>query len=69
MVYSSLVQNVTSEIEKTRTIHKTAKTVHHIITYVGEKEESNSILVVSTTRDDIPTALYSLLRCGSEEEL
>ena len=57
--YSSLVQNFTSEIEKTRTIHKTAKMVRDsIIKYAGEKEESNSI-IVSTTRDDIPTTLYS----------
>jgi len=72
MVYSTLVQNVTSEIEKTRTIHKTAKMVRDsIIKYAGEKEESNSI-IVSTTRDDIPTTLYSLIRwimVGSEEEL
>ncbi len=72
MVYSSLVQNVTSEIEKTRKIHKTAIMVRDsIIKYAGEKEESNSI-IVSTTRDDIPTTLYSLIRwimVGSEEEL
>ena len=72
MVYSSLVQIITSEIEKTRTIHKTAKMVcDSIIKCAGEKEESNSI-IVSTTRDDTPTALYGLIRwimVGSEEEL
>ena len=60
--YSSLVQNFTSEIEKTRTIHKTAKMVRDsIIKYAGEKEESNSI-IVSTTRMIFP--LHSTVDYG-----
>ena len=72
MVYSSLMQNVTSELEKTRMIYKTAKIVRDSITkFTGEKEENNEI-IVSSTKDDIPTELYSLIRwilVGSEGEL
>ena len=72
MVYSSLMQNVTCELEKTRMIYKTAKIVRNSITkFTGEKEENNEI-IVSSTKDDVPTELYSLIRwilVGSEGEL
>ena len=43
VVYSSLMQNVTSETERTRMIYKTAKIVHDsIIKYAEEKEENNA---------------------------
>lgn len=72
MVYSSLMQNVTSEMENTMMIYKTAKLVRNSITkFAGEKKETDTI-TVSSTRDDIPTDLYSLIRwilVGSEEQL
>ena len=61
MVYSSLMQNVTSELEMTRMIYKIVKIVCDSITkFTGEKEENNEI-IVSSTKDDIPTELYSLM--------
>ncbi len=71
MIHSSLKQNVASEMENTVMIHKTAKLVHKsIIKFAGEKEAD--AITVSSTRDDVPTDLYSLIRwilVGSEEQL
>ena len=71
MVCTSLMQNSTNEIEKTKMIYKTAKMVCESISKSAEEEENNA-MIVSSTRDDIPTELYSLIRwilVGSEEEL
>lgn len=72
MVYSSLTKNVNSEMENTMMIHKTAKLVRDSITkFAGEEKETGTI-TVSSTRDDIPADLYSLIQwilVGSEEQL
>ena len=55
------MQNVTSEIEKTRTINTTANIVCDGITKSAwEKEGNNPIIIVSSTKDDIPNELYTL---------
>ena len=72
MVYSSLMQNVTSEMEKTMMIYKTAKVVCNSITKFAVEKKKADTITVSSTRDDIPTDLYSLLRwilVVSEEQL
>ena len=72
MVYSSLMQNVTSKMENTMMIYKTAKVVHNSITKFAVEKKKTDTITVSSTRDDIPTDLYSLIRwilVGSEEQL
>ena len=69
MVYSSMMH--TSEMEDTTMIFKAGKLVRNSITkFAGEKEADT--FFVSSTRDDIPAHLYSLIRwilVGSEEQL
>ena len=53
-------------------IYKTAKIVRDSIIEYAEEKEGNNAIIVSSTRDDIPTELYSLIRwvlVGSEEQL
>ena len=64
--------NSTNEIEKTKTIYKTEKMVRESISKSAEEKEENNVMIVSSTRDDISTELYSLIRwilVGSDEEL
>ena len=72
MVCSSLMQNVTSEMETTTMIYKVAKVVRNSITKFEREKEKTDTIAVSNSRDDIPTDLYSLIRwimVGSEEDL
>ena len=72
MVYCSLMKNDNSEMENTMMIHKTAKLVRNSITKFVREEKETGTITVSSTRDDIPTDLYCLIRwilVGSEEQL
>ena len=62
MVYSSLMKNDNSEMENTMMIHKTAKLVRDSITKFVREEKETGTITVSSTRDDIPTDLYCLIR-------
>ena len=53
-------------------IYKTAKVVRNSITKFAVEKKKTDTITVSSTRDDIPTDLYSLIRwilVGSEEQL
>ena len=68
MVYSSLLPN-TSEMDNAKMLYNAAKLVRNSIsTFCGKNNE----IAVSSTKDDIPAHLYSLIRwilMGSEEHL
>ena len=66
------MQNVTSEMENIMMIYKTAKVVRNSITKFAVEKKKTDTITVSSTRDDIPTDLYSLIQLilvGSEEQL
>jgi len=67
------MQNFTSEMENTMMIYKTAKLLlrNSITKFAGEKKETDKITVFST-RNDIRTELYGLIRwflVGPDEQL
>ena len=59
MVYSSLMQNVSSD---TLTIYKSAKLVCNSITKFAQEEKETDTTTVSSASDNIPMDLYSLIR-------
>jgi hypothetical protein len=66
------MQNVTGENENTTMIYKTAKLVRNSIEQFSWEKKETDTITVSSTRDDIPVDLYSLIRwpvVGSEEQL
>ena len=72
MVRSSLMKNDTNEVEKTRMIYDTVKIVRDGIIKYAEGKEENKVMKVSSTKEDVPSELYSLIRwilVGSEEQL
>ena len=73
MVNSSLTNNDgNNEMKNTMMIHKAAKLVRDSIIKFDENRKETGIIAVSSTRDDIPADLYSLIRwilVGSEEQL
>lgn len=59
-------------MENTMMIYKTAKVIRNSITKFAEEKEEADMIAVSSTRDDIPADLYSLIQwilVGPEEEL
>ena len=72
MVNSTLLQNSSSEMYHTMMTYKTVKLVRNTNSkYLGEKKEADTMTVCST-RDDIPTDLYILIRwslVGTDDQL
>ena len=71
MVHISMV-DTTSEMDNTKMLYKTAKLIrNNIETHIDEKSQSDFI-EVSSSRDDVPSQLYTLIRwilVGQQEEL
>ena len=65
-----MMQNNTSELENAKMVYKTAKLVRSSITNFSKQKMKT--VSVSSTSDDVPADLYSLIRWilfGSEEQL
>ena len=72
MVHTSMMQDHVSEMENTKMLYKTAKLIRRRITdFIMETNQTDTV-TVSSTKEDVPTELYSLIRwilVGPEEEL
>ena len=72
MVHTSMMQDHASEMDNTNMLFKTAKLIHGRITdFIKETNQTDTVRV-SSTKEDVPNELYSLMRwilVGPEEEL
>lgn len=72
MVHTSMMQDHASEMDNTKMLYKTAKLIRRRITDFTEEKKQIDTVTVASTKEDVPPALYSLIRwilVGPEEEL
>ena len=72
MVNTSMMQDHGSEMDNTKMLYKTAKLIRRRITEFTEEKKQIDTVTVASTKEDVPTELYSLIRwilVGPEEKL